>query len=155
MDKGNIPGYENYYLSAEGNLYNIKTGKQLKHNNYSFTLVSAEGKRKKISIKNLYKQAYNKVFAFDTIEDFEGEQWKEVKEAQGNYFCSNLGRIKSYCNNQAIIMKPYYTNNYAKLKLVFYGKITTCCLHRIVGLHWLEAPKSADCIIHHLDRKHF
>lgn len=149
MLKSNIPGYTKYFLSAEGKVFNIKTGKELKMDRYNYFL-SAEGICKRITLKNLYKLVYNKVYCIDNIENLEGEEWKEIEDSQGVYFISNYGRIKTYTEYHAKLIKPYIQSNYEKVKLVINNTIITSYIHRLVGLYWLDRA-GEDCIIHHIN----
>lgn len=102
----------------------------------------------------MYKLVYNKVYCIDNIENLEGEQWKVLEGTEGNYYCSNLGRIKSYCSYNAILVKPFQNmRNYEKVKITLYGNYANYFVHRLVASAWLPLPKNIDCIIHHIDRK--
>lgn len=50
--------------------------------------------------------AYNKEYSIDTIENLNGEEWKEI-DGEGKYFISSCGRVKTYCGYYAKILKPY------------------------------------------------
>lgn len=49
---------------------------------------------------------YNKEFCIDNIENLKDEEWKPIIETDGLYFVSNKGRIKSYHDYKAKILKP-------------------------------------------------
>jgi hypothetical protein len=36
-----------------------------------------------------------------------GEEWKMIRGTKGKYFISNRGRVKSYADYNAKILKPY------------------------------------------------
>lgn len=151
MNESNIPGYTRYFISAEGKVFNIKTGRELKSDKYNYTLTSAEGERARIPLKTLYKLVYNKVYCIDNIEDLEGEEWKEIEESQGIYYISNYGRVKTYTEYTAKLIKTYFNSNYEKVKLVINNAVITSFIHRLVAEYWLEPPKSKDMIIHHIN----
>lgn len=93
------------------------------------------------------------MYCIDNIENLKGEEWKELEGTEGNYYCSNFGRIKSYCNYNAIIVKPFINDsNYAKIKITQYNITANRFVHRLVASKWLPPPKNIDCIIHHIDQ---
>ena len=94
--------YKDYYYLDNLKVYNSLTKKYLRMNTNMFTLVNEDNKRVKATLKELYYNVNNKVYCNDEIQDLQGEQWKEIENSGGNYFISNMGRIKSY--------KGYNTN---------------------------------------------
>lgn len=58
------------------------------------------------SLKSIYRLAFGREYAEDTIEDLPEEIWKPIDE-QGKYYVSSLGRVKSYQGVKARILKPY------------------------------------------------
>lgn len=70
-----------------------------KNNNY--LLLTNNGKKRRISLKKIYRLAYKIEFCHDNIEDLPNEEWKEAVFDKSNvdkgiYFVSNYGRVKSY-----------------------------------------------------------
>lgn len=59
-------------------------------------LLDTAGKRKKISLKRLYRLVFEKPFCIDDIENLQGEEWKIIDNSNGEYMISNYGRIKSF-----------------------------------------------------------
>ena len=55
-----------------------------------------------VSLRKLYKQAYDELFVIDRIEDLDKENWLDIsvidkyKHLKGLYKISDLGRVKSY-----------------------------------------------------------
>lgn len=147
-------GYAEYYLLTEdGKVYNSKTCKYLKPSNrFSYKLRTIDGKSKNISLKELYKLVYNKVFCIDTIDRLENEQFKEIKGTDGNYYISNLGRVKSYVGYEAIILTPTITpKGYQRLQIIQEGQRVNKFVHSLVAAEWLPQPSSIDVDIHHKD----
>ena len=72
-----------------------------------YRLKTKEGKIVYRAIKPLYRLAFGREYAEDTIEDLPGEKWLPIDE-KGRYYISSLGRVKSYKGQKAKILKPYY-----------------------------------------------
>ena len=99
---------EYYYLKEDGTIYNAKTNRTLKPDKkHLYKLKLKASGYKKISIRTIYKDLYNKPFCKDDIEDLEDEEWREIDGTNGYYLISNMGRIKSLQSYNAIILKPY------------------------------------------------
>lgn len=141
-----------YYLDND-KIYNSSKKCYVKEvSEYRYKLKNQEGKYKSITLKEIYKRLYNKVFCKDDIKLLENEIFKEIKETNGNYEVSNLGRIKSKISNHAIILKPYITNGgYARLQIYINGRKYSKFVHSLVASTWLKKPMNLDCEIHHRD----
>jgi len=85
------------------------------------------------------------VFCEDTIPDLDGEAWKEIPDSNGNYLCSNFGRIKSYVGYNAILLKPSYDTGYPRVYLwLSDGKRYDLLVHKIVAMLFLDPPERPD-----------
>lgn len=143
---------EYYYITEKGEVINNNTNKILKSDSNCYSLLTINGKYKKISLKRLYKLVYNKVFCIDNIKDLDNEIWKEIKYTDGNYYVSNMGRIKSYTQYKAFIMQPCITNKgYYRLQIKQNGKIINKYIHRLVADAFLPMPASIEYCLHHKD----
>ena len=71
-----------------------------------YRLTLDNGKTVYRAIKPLYRQAFGKEYAIDTIEDLQGEVWKPI-DSRGKYYISNFGRVKSYQLREAKLLTPY------------------------------------------------
>lgn len=102
-------GYDNYYLTESGKLYKAaSTFKEIKADkNNRLYLVNQSGKSLRITTRQLYKKVFKKQLCIDEIENLNNEEWKLIENTEEKYFISNCGRVKSYCGNKAIILKPY------------------------------------------------
>ena len=99
---------EYYYINEDGTIFDSSSGKILKPDSkHLYKLKTKDDKNKKVSIRALYKALYNKPLCYDTIQNLDGEEWKEITGTDGYYLISNMGRIKSLQNYNAIILKPY------------------------------------------------
>lgn len=143
-----------YYLDENGVVYNANTNTYLKGDTSKncYRLKTIDGKYKNITIKDLYKLVYNKVFCIDSIKNEIGEIYKEVEGTDGNYYISNFGNLKSYQGYNAILIKPSLNKNYDRVHIKQYGEIRNVYIHRLVALAFLDPPKNIDYELHHKDK---
>ena len=146
-------GLANYYFLDTDKIYNSNKKEYVKEvSEYRYKLRDNKGIYKSITLKEIYKKLYNKVFCIDNIELLENEVFKEIEDTNGNYEVSNLGRIKSKIGNHAIILKPYITNKgYKRLQIYIEGKKYNKFVHSLVASAWLKEPKSLEYNIHQKD----
>lgn len=110
------------------------------------------GNVKKIAKKNLYKLVYGKPFCIDDVKDLDGEEWREVEDTNGEYFISNLGRLKSLKGYKAKVLSPTTTKSgYERSAIHINGYKRSIFIHRLVAQAFLPMPKSLDYHIHHID----
>ena len=141
-----------YWLTEEGKVYNKLEKRCLSiDNKHIFTLKTTEGKRKRISLKALYKLVYNKEYCLDTIESLEGEQWKEIADTNNTYWISNKGRVKSYKYYEARILKPNINNGYYRVDIMTTEGRSSKLISRLVASAFLVLPASIDMELHHID----
>lgn len=118
-------------------------------------MTTEQGKKKAISLKELYKLVYGKVFCIDNIENLQNEEWKEIEETEARYFISNKGRVKSYCKYEAIILQPNITSKgYERLQIIQNGIVINKFVHCLVASAFKEecgTPQSNDWQVHHKD----
>ena len=87
------------------------------------------------------------------------EVWKDVKNYEGIYQVSNLGRVKSLDRLSFVgrrlkskILKPALSRGYYTVGLCRYGKMKTIALHHLVAIAFLNhTPKGHDIEIDHID----
>lgn len=102
---------------------------------------TADNKRKKISLKTLYKLVFNKPFSIDNIDNLKEEQWKEIDGTEGLYYISNKGRVKSLQGYETIILKPFANKaGYLRVDIIEGGKRRTKLIHRLVAAAFLPFP---------------
>ena len=90
--------------------------------------------------------------------DLEKEIWVDVKEYEGLYQVSNLGRIKSLYRvvvrkgrNYTIsekILKSTLGEFYSVVGLYKNGKLKTFRIHKLVAIHFLENPENKATVNH-------
>lgn len=141
-----------YYLEEDGRVYNIALKQYVKIDKYKYRLQTIENKQKSISLKDLYKLVYNKIYCIDTIEPLENEIFKEIDDTDGLYFISNYGRVKSLCGYTAKLLKEQRTaKNYYRVQIIQAGELTNKFIHTLVANAFLGRPESIDCQVHHKD----
>ena len=114
-----------------------------------YKLTSNSGKTVYRAVKPLYRQAFGKEYAIDTIEDLEGELWKPI-DSRGKYYISNQGRVKSYQLRQAKLLNPY-SNQRGYLRVdIKTDSRRTYLVHQLVALAFIpnDNPIEKDTIDH-------
>ena len=141
-----------YYLDID-KIYNAKRKQDMTEvGEYRYKIRTKDGIAKSITIKEIYKRLYNKVFCIDDIERLEGEEFREVEGTEGNYLVSNYGRVISYISNHAMILKPTITpKGYERLQITIEGQRYNKFVHSLVAAAWLGQPQSLEQEIHHKD----
>lgn len=145
-------GFSNYELTIDGRLFKTAPApKELKKDSISrFYIIDDCGNSKRITLKQLYKKAYNKEFCIDETANLCNEEWKEIEHTDGKYLISNHGRVKSLCGYTAIILQPYQKyNGYLIVKIN--GK--NMMIHRLVAFAFCENKYIEQKVeIHHKDK---
>lgn len=97
-----------------------------------------------------------------SLEDFEGEIWKDVPDYERWYQVSNLGRVKSLerhitdsnrqnrtvCYKERIIKQFVSRTGYYTLHLTKNSKIRIFTAHKLVALAYIPNPNKYPCINH-------
>jgi hypothetical protein len=84
------------------------------------------------------------------------EIWKQIKNYEGIYEISNLGRVKSLVRNttgtntsKVNYLKPHYTKNgYLRYVLSKNGKTKKKTMHRLIAEYFIENPLNKKCVNH-------
>lgn len=141
-----------YYLNKQGKVFNASSNKYLKPTKNIFKLQNTDGKTTSISLKRLYYLVYNEIYVIDNIEDLQDEQWKYIEDTNKMYLVSNKGRIKSYCEYNARILKPTITpKGYLRLQIMKDGIKLNKFIHTLVMIAFKGKAAKEDMIIHHKD----
>lgn len=147
-------GYANYYyLLEDGSLYNADIDQISEPNiNHTYILKTIDNRRKKVSLKTLYKLVYDKPYSKDKIEDLDNEQWKEIDDTEHLYYISNKGRVKSFQGYETIILKPFINQSgYGRVDIIESGRRQTKLIHRLVAAAFLPLPQKLNMQLHHKD----
>ena len=81
------------------------------------------------------KAAYEVLMKFYpfSVENLDGEEWKDIRGYGGDYQISNFGRVKSFKQGKVIILKPNFSNGYLRIKLLKSGERMYFSVHRLVA----------------------
>lgn len=144
-------GYKGDIVITDQGLIIDRTNQSFLRANKSglYKLTSNSGKTVYRAIKPLYRQAFGKEYAIDTIEDLEGELWKPI-DSRSKYYISNLGRVKSYQKKEAKLLTPY-RNQRGYLRVdIKAGCRRTYLVHQLVALAFIpnDNPIEKDTIDH-------
>lgn len=144
-------GYKDgYYITDQGLIYIEQSQSQLaKSKSRGYRLKLKDGKIVYRAVKPLYRLAFGKEYAEDTIEDLPGEKWLQIDE-KGTYYISSLGRVKSYKGLKAKLLKPYYNQKgYQRVDICLETR-HTYLVHQLVAQAFLvnDDPDTKDTIDH-------
>lgn len=142
-----------YYLNEDGTVFNAAANKIIRPTRgYSIKLKRLDNTIKSITIRELYRKTYNKLFIIDNIENLEGQQWKFINDTNNQYMISNKGRVKSFKKVNAILMKPYLNQyGYERVDLKQHGSRKSKLVHRLVAQYFLPMPERLGMQLHHKD----
>ena len=139
-----------YYINEKGQIYNSETKQFVNDNNYGYMLYTTDNKRKKYSLKKIYKQCFGIPYCINDIVSFDGEEWKYIPHTDNDYLCSNLGRIISLKEYKAKLMIPSINNDgYARIQLTINGKRKDLFVHTIVASMYLIQQPLEETILKH------
>ena len=147
-------GFKEYYMLDGYEIYNNNRKCHIKPvSEFRYRLVTKDGIYKSVTIKEIYKKLFDKVFCIDNVKRLNEEEFKEIEGTDGKYLCSNKGRILSYIGNYSMLLKPTITpKGYERVQLYIDGRKVNKFVHTLVCMTWIGNPKSLDCCIHHIDR---
>ena len=144
-------GYKgDYFITDQGLIIDTANQSQLQPNKrQQYRLTTKDGKSVYRAIKPLYRQAFGREYAIDTIADLQGEKWKQI-DSRGKYYISTYGRVKSYQGRYAKLLKPY-PNQSGYLRVdINASRRRTYLVHQLVALAFVpnDNPIEKDTVDH-------
>jgi len=89
-----------------------------------------------------------------SLEDLDGEIWKEIEGYNRDYYVSNFGRVKSLIKwngtNERILMQNKNNGKYLFVGLYKNGKPKTKKIHVLMYETFIEKIPEG-CVVHHID----
>lgn len=163
-----IPEFPKYIVSNLGNVQRVWKTKQCPikvhvEGNYRFVSLSyAPYKNKQLSLKNIMDQCFeDHIYKDHSVDDLEGEMWKDVIDWEDSYEVSNLGRIRTkfrMVNGKAgpnsvpvypKIKESYIDEDgYCRISLYEDGRTELRGVHQIVARAFLPNPDNLPQVNH-------
>jgi hypothetical protein len=144
-----IQTFPRYEINRQGVIREARTRQEIQPiagKPYTYLLYNKAGERRQIGLKSIYRQVFNAEYCQDSTQDITGEEWLPIAGTNGKYFISNKGRVKSFCQYEARILKPF-DNGHGYQK----GRINRMkqYIHRLVCLAFLGSPEAGKDTTHH------
>lgn len=136
--------FSRYIIGRNGMVYDLEKKKKVYPNDKNIFNIVIDGQKKRISLKKLYRHAFNEEYCIDNIQDLNGEIWKK-SHFDDRYLVSNKGRIKSYCKYKAILLKQQIKDNgYLEVKIKGKHKYS----HRLIAEVFIDNVNNLETIDH-------
>lgn len=146
-----------YYIDEDGIVIDTRSGEELKaDNDHKYYLMIESNRKKKYTIKYLYRACYDEEFIFNEIPCEDGEEWKVIEDTSKTYYVSNMGRVFSKRKKYiGIIMTPNINESgYYRLQIYYNDKRRDKLLHDLVAEYFLDKPLPIPLKgynVHHID----
>lgn len=143
-------GFSKYVLTTDGKLYKKAAPTEIKKDILNrLYLINDNGAEQRITLKKIYRMAYNVEYCIDNIQNLPNEEWKPIENTKGKYYISNCGRVKSLCGYTAKVLQLYQKENgYLIVKI----NNKNVLVHRLVAFAFCENKyKDYKTEIHHKD----
>ena len=93
-----------------------------------------------------------KIYENLSLEDMEGEVWKDIDGYEGSYQVSNMGRIKSLNYNRTkkhqILKQSTSRKGYLSIDLNVFKRRKLCLVHRLVAMAFIPNPEGKPSVDH-------
>lgn len=76
------------------------------------------------------------------------EEWRDIKDYEGLYQVSNLGRIQSFYFDRKLLLKLRFNGHYYQVTLYKNGKPKQYNVHRLVAETFISNPKNLPYVNH-------
>lgn len=87
-----------------------------------------------------------------SLDDISGEEWRDIKDYEGLYQVSNMGRVKLFFyknTSRKKILKPVFNNyGYLHIKLCKDKKEKTVAIHILVAKTFIPNPENKPTVNH-------
>lgn len=162
-----IPGFPNYEISNLGEINRIGKTKKIpvkvsRDKNYVYASLSyAPYKSKQISVKSILDDLFDEhIYKDHSLDDLEGEVWKDVVGWEYCYEVSNFGRVKTKSrmrngrSNTVVsvsskIKDTYFDEDgYERVCLYFENKSKLLGVHRLVAEAFIPNPNNLPQVNH-------
>ena len=88
-----------------------------------------------------------------TLDDLDGEQWKDIAGYNGDYQISTYGRVKSFKKGRTMILKPQLFSEYLTVDLCGNGKTKHQQIHILVARSFIPNPEDKPEVNHRVGMK--
>lgn len=135
-----------YTFNELGQIIKIKTNRLIKVRGTNIALQLYK-KATRVNIKRLLEKYFN----HDSCTDLDGEIWKSIKDYEGLYEISNLGRVKKLSTKHKV---KTYTTRFVKISGGYneYQSVNLSnkayLLHRLIGQSFIPNPENLPQINH-------
>ena len=162
-----VKGFPNYEISNLGCIFRIGKTKRIKVKVFSSGsyiycfLTDSDHNSKQVNVRKLLDDCFeDHIYKDYSIEDLEGEIWRDVVGWEQSYEVSNLGRIKTKARIRngkggtpsqisAKIKETYYDEDgYERVSLYQDNKSKLMGVHRIVAQAFIPNPKGLPQVNH-------
>ena len=88
-----------------------------------------------------------------TLDNLDGEVWKDIADFDGDYQISNFGRVKSFKKGKTSILKPQLRGEYLNVDLYIDGKQKHQQIHILVARAFIPNPDNKPEVNHKIGMK--
>lgn len=104
-------------------------------------------RRQRYADAKLAYEALMKFYPF-TLDDLDGEEWRDIDGYDGRYQVSNFARVKSFSQPPIRILRPHVWTGYLYVGLFKNGTSKKIAIHRLVAMAFIDNPESKTQVNH-------